>query len=33
LLEPDGNRDELRVRLRRLPRQLLLALINATAYW
>jgi DNA anti-recombination protein RmuC len=31
LPEPDGNRDELRARLRRLPRQLLLALINATA--
>ena len=29
--ERDGNRDELRARLRRLPRQLLLALINATA--
>ena len=29
--EPDGNRDELRARLWMLPRQLLLALINATA--
>jgi len=31
LPEPDGNRDELRARLWRLPRQLLLALINGTA--
>jgi hypothetical protein len=31
LPEPDGNRDELRARLWMLPRQLLLALINATA--
>jgi hypothetical protein len=31
LPEPDSNRDELRARLWRLPRQLLLALINGTA--
>ena len=29
--EPDSTRDELRARLWRLPRQLLLALINGTA--
>jgi hypothetical protein len=31
LPEPDSTRDELRARLWRLPRQLLLALINGTA--
>jgi hypothetical protein len=31
LLEPDSNRGELRARLWRLPRRLLLALINGTA--